>query len=353
MNIRTKKYLIVSAALAVGFLLPITSLAQGSAVPLAVSPTTTVNPLPLLCYDFHNNMKVGAKGDQIRRLQFFLLDLSYNIPPEEYGVFGENTRLAIKSFQEKYRDEILTPLKLTEGNGIVNRMTRAKLNSIYGCQAVNQLLLISGLDLSISGTSLDSTGLSVTFCNRGSSSVPTFPVRIRLNGINRDFDILGAKAAGVCETDTFSYNTWGLSYDPGSTFTAVTIIDPLGIYKKSGINFPVGLETTVTVPVVNGIHLAVRSLILKSNGVQATFCNQGTNDLTNFPVRVTVNGNAKDLDIPGAYKKATCVPITWPYSTWGLVNTPGTIFSVNVYTDPNNIYNEVNEFDNSAAVVGT
>ncbi|MBX4211642.1 MAG: hypothetical protein KW806_02520 [Candidatus Yanofskybacteria bacterium] len=345
---------LVLAFVIAGLMMPMVSDAQPvSIAPLALSPNTTVNPLPLLCYDFQSTLKRGSKGDAVRRLQFFLLDSGYNIDPSEYGIYGDNTFAAVKGFQEKYSGDILVPSQLSAGNGIVGRLTRKKLNWLYGCGAINQELSASGLNLQISATSLDGSGVSVTFCNKGARDIPTFPIRIRLNGINRDFDIIGARSAGACITNTFNYDTWGLSFDPGATFTAITIVDPLGVYKKAGVTFPTGSETKITVPVLNGLHLAVRSLLLKSTGVQATLCNLGNADVTKFPVKVTVNGNAQDLDVPQAYKKGVCAPVTFPYSTWGITFTPGTLYSASVLVDPNNIYSEVNEFDNSAAVVGT
>jgi hypothetical protein len=207
--------------------------------------------------------------------------------------------------------------------------------------------------LAVTNTTLTSSGVQVTFCNKGNSDLPTAPFRIRLNGINRDFEVTGAQKAGACETDNIPYGTWGLSYDAGSTFTAVSIIDPNGFYKTSNVSYAVSATTTLAVPAVPGAHLSVRSVLIKTNGVQSTVCNLGTSDLTSFPARLTVNGVSKDFDFTTAYKKATCVPVTLTYDNWGLVYSPGTVYTVTVQIDPNNVISESNEFDNTATAIGT
>jgi len=200
---------------------------------------------------------------------------------------------------------------------------------------------------------LDSIGVGATFCNKGTTDISTAPFRIRLNGINRDFEVTGAQKAGSCETDSIPYGTWGLFYDVGATFTAVSIIDPNGNYKTSGAQYQVTASTTLSVASLPGAHLSVRSVLIKTSGIQATLCNLGSADLTSFPVRVIVNGTSKDFDVTTAYKKGLCAPITWTYDNFGMSYMPNTNYSVTVTTDPNNVIPEVNEFDNTATAIGT
>ncbi len=312
------------------------------------------NTLALFCYDFKSNVKTGDSGEAIRRLQYFLQNEGFAIDWNEYGFFDETTFGAIKGFQEKYKNEVLSPAGFSAGTGFVGKATRAKLNSLYGCGAVKKARSLK-LNFGISSLSLDSNGVNVTFCNKSKNDIPFFPARLRLNGVIRDFEVPGAHAAGVCDTESFGYGVWGLTYDPGSTYAVVGAIDPNGFYKGNSVNIPPygTASTTLTISAISGVHLSVRHVELKANGFQGTFCNLGTVDLTSYPVLVTVNGKAQNFDVPEAYKAGKCQVVTWGYDKWGLAYTPGAQFTASVVVDPNNIYQETNEFDNSATIVGT
>jgi ABC-type transport system substrate-binding protein len=77
------------------------------------------------------NLSYGAKGEEVRKLQTCLRQDSEVYPSGTVsGYFGPKTRAAVVKFQEKYRDEILTPLGLTAGTGAVRGKTREKLNEL-------------------------------------------------------------------------------------------------------------------------------------------------------------------------------------------------------------------------------
>jgi len=332
----------------------------------SVSPIT--KPSPLGCFDFTTNMRLGARGNTVRHLQYALLKEGFDIPAQEFGMFADATVSGVKGFQQRYAAEVLTPAGLLQGNGYLGKGTRAKLNALYGCDVMSSVPVIqsytinqsaspaiarpTSVNIGVSATTLDGTGATVTVCNKGGSDLPTVPLRIRLNGINRDFEILGAQKVGVCDTETFAYATWGLTYDPGATFTAISIIDPNGYYKDTTIQFSVNATTTLSVPTISGAHLSVRSVLIRTIGIQSTLCNLGSDDLGTFPVRVTVNGTYRDFDISSAYKKGVCTPVTWPYATFNLSYAPNTVYTVMIQVDPNNIIKETNEFDNSAVAIG-
>lgn len=334
-----------------------------SAPLLSLAQVSTLNPngpasagSPLTCYDFPKNLSVGTSGAEVALLQYFLQKEGFGIDDSEMGTFDETTFGAVKAFQEKYSNDILVPAGLNNGNGFFGKLTRAKLNTLYGCTAFKQLVVSPNNpnpSFAITNIAMDQTGIAATFCNKSKFPVPTFPARIRLNGINRDFEIDGAHNAGACVAYQFPYSTWGLYFDPGTQFTAVGIIDPYGEYKKSYNSVPLSASSTLTVPAIPGIHLSVRSVLLKNSGVQATFCNLGTVDVTSYPVNVTVNGTMKSFDIPGAYKHGSCQSMTWTYDNWGATYTPGTTYAVSVVVDPNYTYKDQNEFDNVATVIGT
>ncbi|MBX4189966.1 peptidoglycan-binding protein [Candidatus Parcubacteria bacterium] len=323
---------------------------SAAVVPLSASSMSPSSPLS--CYDFDKNLNPRSKDAGVRFLQFFLQKEGYSIDPSEYGTYGSGTTAAVKGFQEKYSSATLAPVKLSSGTGRFGKLSRAKLNSIYSCSA-HSISSDWKVNFTVPNMTLDNTGVTANFCNQSQTDVPVFPIRIRLNGINRDFDILDAHKAGACSTEKFLYEGWGLSYDSGSTFTAVVLMDPTNIYKSSQLQYPLSNTTaTLKVPAITGTHLAVRSILMKNTGIQITACNLGTTNLPSYPVKITVNGISKDLDVPGAYASGKCAPIAWPYSTWNLTYTPDTVYNVTVISDPNNIFNEVNEYDNAATVIG-
>ena len=80
----------------------------------------------------------SSPGPEIRYLQIVLnADPDTQVaqdgegaPGNETTSFGASTEQAVIAFQEKYREEILDPMGLESGNGVVGSLTRAKLNEI-------------------------------------------------------------------------------------------------------------------------------------------------------------------------------------------------------------------------------
>jgi peptidoglycan hydrolase-like protein with peptidoglycan-binding domain len=83
---------------------------------------------------FENNLYFGMRGNEVKKLQQFLSEQGEEIYPEKLvtGNFLSLTRQAVIRFQEKYADEILTPLGLTEGTGYFGPSTRKKINKLLG-----------------------------------------------------------------------------------------------------------------------------------------------------------------------------------------------------------------------------
>jgi len=344
--------------------------AQADITALQSTPVSIPISSPLSCFDFNSTLKMGSKSYGVRGLQFALIHEGSTISASEYGMFGSDTLAAVKQFQTK---QGLT------ADGVVGKMANKSLNSLYGCGATIAMVYPAGctsttvfsattglactntspgipskVSLSVKSVTLDSNGATGTFCNNGLTDLPAFPVRLRLNGVIRDFNVLGALKAGTCDTETLPYATWGLTYDSNTTFGLVTALDPNGMYKTSQLTYPALGTATLTIPAITGAHLSIRGLFLKSKGVQATLCNLGDADLPTFPVHVTVNGISKDVDVAGAHTHGQCPVVTWTYDMFGLPALPasGTAINATVNVDPNNTYKETNEFDNSATVVG-
>ncbi len=80
---------------------------------------------------FKNTLVVGSQGAEVKELQK-CLSKDTEIYPEGKitGYFGSQTKAAIIRFQEKYKEDVLTPFGLTNGTGDVKSKTREKLNEV-------------------------------------------------------------------------------------------------------------------------------------------------------------------------------------------------------------------------------
>ncbi len=91
-------------------------------------------------YRFTVNLEYGQYSVDVKYLQIFLntdpitqvSQSGAGSPGNETMYFGSLTKAAVICFQEKYRDDILTPWEITEGTGFVGRTTRVKLNELLG-----------------------------------------------------------------------------------------------------------------------------------------------------------------------------------------------------------------------------
>jgi peptidoglycan hydrolase-like protein with peptidoglycan-binding domain len=92
---------------------------------LAAKNQTTIS-----CTQLTKDLYYGIKNDpEVKCLQEFLkIQGLFNGPIT--GSFYTLTKTTVIAFQEKYSSEILTPLGLTHGTGIVAGNTRAKINKL-------------------------------------------------------------------------------------------------------------------------------------------------------------------------------------------------------------------------------
>jgi len=88
-------------------------------------------------FTFTKNLKLGDTNSDVKILQQELNKLGFVVANygkgslgNESNYFGLLTKLAVIKFQEKYASEILTPLGLKSGTGILGNLTRQKLNSL-------------------------------------------------------------------------------------------------------------------------------------------------------------------------------------------------------------------------------
>ncbi len=89
------------------------------------------------CRDFNRPLRLGDSGIDVRGLHNALEIEGFKIQGD-FNVFTKSTEDAVKKFQEKYRDETLTPAGVTAPTGFVGSATRAKLNAIYRCTPAAQ-----------------------------------------------------------------------------------------------------------------------------------------------------------------------------------------------------------------------
>ncbi len=103
-----------------------------------IIPTTTIPiststvPSTSTCPKFERNLRYGMSGEDVKCLQEILFKEGVYPEGKITGYFGPLTKKAVIKFQEKYKEEILSPWGLEKGTGFVGETTRAKLNAILG-----------------------------------------------------------------------------------------------------------------------------------------------------------------------------------------------------------------------------
>lgn len=145
------------------------SLILGTPAVLAVGP-----------FNFTTTMSMGATdastGGQVSMLQQALN--ADGVYPEGLitGYFGTLTKNALTRFQEKYAADILTPIGLTQGTGIVGALTRAKLNALYGPTGTSLIPIPSPTNGSTGGPSSSNSISGASDSSNGSPLTPLLPL---------------------------------------------------------------------------------------------------------------------------------------------------------------------------------
>lgn len=85
---------------------------------------------------FDRDLRKGDRGPDVKRLQeylnvrgFIVSESGVGSPGHETELFGVNTEIALKKFQEANAEILLTPYGLTTGTGFFGEATRAFINS--------------------------------------------------------------------------------------------------------------------------------------------------------------------------------------------------------------------------------
>lgn len=124
---------------------------------------------------YQRELKLGSTGEDVLYLQQFLnKDTDTVVATEGVGssqnettYFGAKTRSAVIKFQEKYSSDILVPIGLSSGTGIVGPRTLAKLNSLGADLFVSNQVNTSGI-----GTNVNVDVSPVNFVPKVSSVNP-------------------------------------------------------------------------------------------------------------------------------------------------------------------------------------
>ncbi len=143
-------------------------LAGSAFLPLFIFASTNI---------FTRNLSSGMSGEDVRELQKFLnTDAETRLAGSGAGsagnetdYFGPATRLALIKFQEKYRPEILAPLGLVSGTGILGVKTREKIGTLLGAVGPEK------------------TSQSTSSTSKQEQAIFGLPLRLRIPVINFDY----------------------------------------------------------------------------------------------------------------------------------------------------------------------
>lgn len=118
---------------------PVAPVANITPVPTDVPEVDTVvvpeeESVPFV--PFTRDLRKGDRGADVKRLQeylnshgFIIAETGVGSPGRETELFGVNTEIALKKFQEANAEALLTPYGLTTGTGFFGEATRALINS--------------------------------------------------------------------------------------------------------------------------------------------------------------------------------------------------------------------------------
>ena len=184
---------------------------------------------------FNKNLKQGDRLSDVRELQKLLNKFPNTVisasgdgsPGSETDFFGVLTKAAVIRFQNAYKGDVLTPIGLTSGDGIVGTTTRKKLNQI------EQALLIS-----------TSTTATSTRIGTGTGTVSTTTTATSSSSSNDVYSLITSALTGVSMSSgisSISGSTGGIGMFGGQVLkvtyctcpselgaSALTLLDPTG-----------------------------------------------------------------------------------------------------------------------------
>jgi inhibitor of cysteine peptidase len=174
------------------------------------------------CHDFNLNLRIGDSGAEVTALQTALQKEGF-YQRTITGNFDEYTASAVVGFQEKYKEDILTPWGLERGTGYVGKTTRTKLNELYGCKIKPSITVLSP-----NGGEVWVKGSVQTIKWSGATS--NYVIVDLVRGPNNAY----VKSISVGTAATTGQFTWQVSLDipDGNDYKAyINEMDELGAYS--------------------------------------------------------------------------------------------------------------------------
>ena len=208
---------------------------------------------------FTRTLKLGMSGTDVKCMQTILNQSAdtqvsasgSGAPGYETTYFGAKTKAAVIVFQQKYASEVLTPVGLTAGTGLVGAKTVAKLNTLIGATGgtggtgtvIPTLPTASGLSVALASDN----AVAGTIISDGASAVAGSQALIpylKLNfstpaGTSAKVTTLKLQRLGVCsDTDIpnaylFDGNT-KVAEMTSLSLGVMTFVNPAGLFTVSG-----------------------------------------------------------------------------------------------------------------------
>jgi peptidoglycan hydrolase-like protein with peptidoglycan-binding domain len=264
---------------------------------------------------FDRDLKLGMTGTDVKCLQALLnvqgckvADTGAGSPGNETTYFGPKTKAAVICFQEKYKDEILTPIGLTAGTGYVGAKTRAKLNSILSSITLPPITppgVSAGLNINLASDNpaagvllqgqVRAPLLKLVFINGDSTDGKVTKIEVKRLGIAGDtaldsIYLLDENGYKIGDEQVFS-NGVAVFEDSNGLFTvgagkSVTVTIAGNVNSSAGANYTIGVSLTNVVGTFS--TLATK---LPINGNLMTIGAQLSRNVT-----VNANGNHSTAD---------------------------------------------------------
>lgn len=287
---------------------------------------------------FSRTLKLGMSGTDVKCMQTILnqsADTQVSAsgagsPGSETTYFGAKTKAAVIVFQQKYASEVLTPVGLTAGTGLVGAKTTAKLNAMVGTAGTGTtgtgttgttvvLPTASGLtvtaagDNPIAGTIISDGGtnaagsqalipfLKLNFSTPAGTSAKVTTIKLKRLGVCSDTDI---PSAYLYEGNTKLAEMTSLSSG------VLTFVNAAGLFTVSGvktITVKVDLYKDATAGKTIGVGIAaVTDVVTDASAINGTFPINGNlmtvatvADFGSLLVATTTNSQTVDPGITG------------------------------------------------------